>query len=761
MTAIEPGLSTAAEKSRALSGLIPVFSAALLVSAFLLFSVQPLFTKMILPKLGGTPAVWSVAMVFFQAVLLAGYAYAHFVATRLPFKAGALLHLTVTVVAFLWLPLSIASGWDAVPTEGGQAVWLVGLYAASIGVPFFAVSANGPLLQAWFSRTGHPHAGDPYFLYGASNIGSLVALLSYPVLFEPLFRLTEQSQLWTHGYVLLLLLLGGSALVAHRRIAMGGPVQTSPAPVAERATITAKQRLQWIALAFVPSALLVAVTAHISTDIAAAPFLWIVPLALFLSTFIFTFARKQRIKLRTMEALFPFLVFAVIGHKFLDGFVQLGVGLAANLAIVFVGSMICHGNLVKRRPDAGNLTEFYLWMSFGGVLGGIFTGLLAPVMFNSLLEYPLLLILVLAATSTMTAVSADVWKQTTRTIGGFMVPFVIVIAAMAMFGFANQDILVGLFLIAVFGAAIVTIKRTGALIPVAAIAVVAVYWGILELRDSETRRSFFGVFEIAETENGNFRKLTHGTTIHGVQRIRNTDGTPATGRPEPLSYYHDRGAMALSIAATREKLGRPINIGVIGLGAGSLACYAQPGDAWTFYEIDPEVVALARDTDRFGFVGTCAPEAPMVIGDARLTIGDTAGGSYDILIIDAFSSDAIPVHLLTQEAIETYRSKITEDGVLVFHISNRFLDLKSVLAAIADQAGLEMLYRRTGMSTRDRAEYRFSSNVAALATRTENFGPMASNGQWTGVEADGSAAPWTDDYSNIIAALLRKLRQSP
>lgn len=759
MTVLVPGFGTGETKPWERSRLIPVFSAALLVSAFLLFSVQPLFTKMILPKLGGTPAVWSVALVFFQAVLLGGYAYAHFVATRLPFKAGVALHLAVTLAAFAWLPLSVAGGWETAPTETGQALWLIGLYGASIGVPFFAVAANGPLLQAWFARTGHPHAHDPYFLYGASNVGSLVALLSYPVLFEPLFLLSEQRMLWTQGFALLFVLIGVSALASWRHRTAAAPIAAQHDDAAQQTPVTAGRRLQWVALAFVPSALLVAVTAHISTDIAAAPFLWIIPLSLFLLTFILTFSRREVISLRAMEMIYPFLIFVVAGHKFLGGVAQLGVGLAVNLAIVFVGSMVCHGNLVRRRPGAANLTEFYLWMSLGGVLGGIFTGLLAPVIFDTLAEYPLLLLLVLGATKAVAAIPHDAWWKSARALGRLLIPFAIVTASLVVFGIDDPDTLAVLCVVAVAGAAIVLVRYTDALIPVAAAAVVVVTMGIHAIQDNEKSRSFFGVFEVAETADGDYRRLKHGTTIHGIQRIRNADGTLVSGRPEPLSYYHARSPMAQTIAATRKKLDRPISVGVIGLGTGTLACYAEPDDHWTFYEIDPEMIALARNADHFSFISECAPDVPIVVGDARLTIARAPRKAYDLLIVDAFSSDAVPVHLLTREAIDTYRSKVSDDGMLVFHISNRFLDLKSVLASYAASEDMAMLYHRAAMTRSDRDAYRFASSVAVLAPDTDNFGTIVDDETWQREKAVRTVTPWSDDYSNVFSALVRRLAQ--
>jgi hypothetical protein len=683
-----------------------LFGATLFLSALLLFSLQPLFAKMVLPRLGGTPAVWSVAMVFFQAMLLAGYAYAHVIVRFAGLTTGLLIHIAVLAIAVIWLPFQIASGFDQAP-ESGIAFWLLALFFVSIGVPFFAVSANAPLLQAWFSRTGHRHAHDPYFLYGASNLGSFFALLSYPVLFEPAFAVGEQSQLWFAGYIALAI---GVAICgfAARSLSNGQaeatrqdkPVDATPRPVP-----TARLRLSWIAFASIPSGLLVAVTAHISTNVAAAPFLWVMPLALFLLTFVITFQRRPVIPHLWMRAALP--IASVAATVSLMGYLPFGIvaETAVHLIAFFVTAMVCHGELVARRPDASHLTEFYLAMSFGGVLGGAFTTLLSPVIFTRVLEYP---ILIGAAMLAM----PEIWTLTRRR------PLIVASAVL-----------------------IVTIA----------------YWSIGS-RVIDSERNFFGVLTVSTSPDGRYRILIHGTTIHGAQSI--ADAAASAGRPEPLTYYTAEGPLASAITGHRDRLGRPINVGIVGLGAGSLACYAAEGDHWRYYEINPAVVRVATDPRHFRFLSACTPDAPIIIGDARLTVMREPDGLFDVLVIDAFSSDAIPIHLMTREAVAGYFAKLAPGGILVMHISNRYMELRSVLAAIATSeklAGAGLYHLR---SAEEIKALRTSTEAVVLARSPDEIGQFVDAG-WERFDAniaDGVRA-WTDDYSNIFAAIMRRNSQ--
>ncbi|RYE32813.1 MAG: hypothetical protein EOP23_11005 [Hyphomicrobiales bacterium] len=689
-------------QARRMAATLPVYLATIFVSAFLLFGIQPMFAKMVLPKLGGSPGVWSVAMVFFQAVLLAGYGYAHLLVSRLTLRRAALIHLTLMIVVLATsLPIHIAAGFERPPQEG-EALWLIGLFAVSVGLPFFAVAANGPLLQAWFARSGHSHAADPYFLYAASNIGSFLALIAYPLVVEPLLPLAIQASGWTWGFALL---LAGIAACAGLAIGTGRMDAPALAPAAPAVPIASTQRFGWVALAFVPSGLLVAVTAHISADIAAVPLLWVLPLALFLLTFVIVFQRRPVLPHRWMLCLQIVLLLGMILAIPFQSRVGWGVSLALHLGLFFATAMVAHGELVQRRPDASRLTEFYLWMSFGGVLGGLFSGLLAPMLFNAVIEYPILIMAGLLCRPEIAA------------------------------GRAPRPLKLGL---------------------IAATAIVTIFLVSGDRQRTDSIRSFFGINWISETEDGRFRKLVHGTTVHGVQRLRNDDGSAVTGRPEPLSYYFTGGAIADGIEALRRARGGTLGkVASVGVGTGSLACRIRAGEDWTFYEIDARVVSLATDPARFSFISQCAPNVPFVIGDARLTLADAASGSLDLIVIDAFSSDAIPVHLLTREALGLYLSKLAPDGAMLFHISNRNMDLAPVVAATAREQGLVTWISQYRQTPEMKDQHKLLSQVAMVARDPADL-RFAAQGHWRIEQGDG-VRPWRDDYADVIGAIWRKL----
>ena len=729
--------------------LLVTYTAAIFVSAALLFAVQPLFAKMVLPKLGGTPAVWSVAMVFFQAMLLAGYAYAHALTRLVPGRVSIAVHLAVMVVAVFALPLGIAAGWGR-PPAAGQEFWLLGLFAASIGLPFFALSANGPLLQAWFARTGHPQAKDPYFLYAASNVGSFLALLAYPFVIEPFTRLPQQTMGWTVGfYALILLIALCGVFLLRSRDALPDIATDDAAPP------TFRDALIWIALAAVPSALLIAITAHISTDVAAAPFLWVVPLALYLATFVIAFQSRPILPHRFVTFIAPLAVIMLVVSLSLGAADQIVVLMALNLVGFFILALMCHGELARRRPPARYLTSFYLYLSLGGVIGGIFAGLIAQHLFSWVAEYPLLIVLAALCRPGLA------WPRSKLEIA----TWVLIIAGAAFALFASYvwryeftdsafNLWVAALLVLAFGFSHYVLTFAGL---IAASLMFVVLFGA----DSGKRdfvRSFFGVHKVMESDAGQFRILKHGTIEHGAQRIRHPDGSPVTGRPTPITYYHDFSPMAQGLVAAREKRGGPINVAVVGLGTGTLACQMKPGDQLTYYEIDPTVVQIAKDTRRFTFLSECAPDAKIVIGDARLTLADSPDGQYDILIIDAFSSDAIPTHLLTKEAMAIFKDKIKPDGMILMHISNKHMVLAPVVAGVAEANDL---VSRASDSDEgyDDANHIFGSLVVAVARRDEDFGPLAKSEKWVEQEADEDQWVWTDDYSNVIGAILAKLRE--
>ena len=729
--------------------LIGIFTGTIFLSALLLFSVQPMFAKMVLPLLGGSPSVWSVAMVFFQGVLLLGYAYAHALTRFLDPRRAVIVHLCVFALALMALPLAIAGGWGRPPADYA-ALWLIGLFGVSIGLPFFAVAANAPMLQAWFARTGHPQAQDPYFLYGASNLGSFAALLAYPVVIEPFLTLREQTASWSAGFVALMMCIA----VAGLALALTFRAEAKPSSFTAHSTVRWHDRLRWMALAFVPSALLIAVTSHISTDIASAPFLWIVPLALFLGTFVLTFRHGGERVHDILVRVQPYVVAPLVIGLMRGERAFWMVAITLDLAMFAISAMICHRELYRRRPAASHLTEFYLWISAGGVLGGIAAGLLAPAIFPDVWEYPVLIVLALLCRPGAFANGAKPWLRDGGVIA--LGTLLILVPGLAFNATLSQDAELAWTIALVIVSAIIMLQAqhparlTGF---VAAVLVVTSFYQPGSIR-SDTARSFFGVHKVVESADGRFRVLYHGTTIHGAQRLRNAAGAPVSGKPEPLTYYHNGGPMAEAVGAIRASKGKLDRVMVVGLGSGSLACQAKPGEQWTHFEIDPVVIRLAQDPAKFRFLSECVPGMPIVLGDARLMLTDVKEPA-DIIVLDAFSSDVVPVHLLTREAIDLYMSKLAPGGALVFHISNRYLELASVVTATAAEHGLTTLVKRDRTVKHEdfRSSMKTSSIVAVVARHDGDLAGLGSG--WIRQNGDPSVRVWTDDFSNVLAAMWR------
>ena len=725
-----------------------LFAATLFASALLLFAVQPMFTKMVLPMLGGAPSVWSVAMVFFQAALLIGYAYAHLLARTLNVEQSAFVHLIVLAAAALTLPIGIAHGFGAPPSTG-VGLWLVALFAASIGLPFAALSASAPLLQSWFAVSGHPQARNPYVLYAASNLGSFAALLAYPLALESMMTLRTQAWVWSVGFAGLAVLIAVVATVAAR--GGNGVEMTVAAPAAKP---TWRERAAWAALAAIPAGLVIAVTAYISTDIAAAPLLWVLPLALYLLTFVAVFRDRPWFSHSLVIKIVPFLV-APLAITLLGGDREYWLAtMALNLLALFALALACHGEVYARRPAPALLTEFYLWTSFGGVLGGIFAGLLAPHLFNYTYEYPILVTCALLALPGALSgpVRAFLWRIAPALIVAVLAAFLYVVVGFRLSG--GMGVALQVVLVMMVGWMLIQ-RRDPARF--AAIAVASfIITGLWQpgLRVIETTRSFFGVHRVVETVTGTHRLLVHGNTIHGAERIRDADGTPVAGRPEPLTYYYFGGPISEVASAARAAAGKLNSIAVVGLGAGSLACHRQEGETWTFFEIDPEVVRLARDPDRFTFLSSCAPGTPVVLGDARLTLAASTQ-QFDLIVLDAFSSDAIPTHLLTREAVHGYLTHLAPHGMLMVHISNRHLELARVVAAVGATEGLTAITKTDRSHTDFTQDLRAAAMVSVLARRDADFGTLLDTDGWQKTEA-GAVAAWTDDYSDIIGSMLRK-----
>ncbi len=740
MTTFDPPLSQPASPASVYLRLAPaLFAITLFLSALLLFAVQPMFTKMVLPRLGGAPTVWSVAMVFFQAALLVGYLYAHLLIRFLPLGAGALVHLAVLAAAAMTLPISIALGFDAPPTTD-IAIWLIGLFAVSIGLPFAVLSASAPLLQGWFAASGHPQAGNPYVLYAASNLGSFAALIAYPIVFEPLFTLNRQTQMWSGGFAVLAMLVAISALF----IAGRPSLTTAAAPAAP---VSTRDRLAWVALAAIPAGLVIAVTSFMTTDVAAAPFLWVLPLALYLLTFVGVFRNRPWISHQTIVMAVPFVVAPLAVGLLGTAQIAWAWMIALNLIAFFVLAMLCHGEVYRRRPAPARLTEFYLFVSLGGVVGGIFAALIAPHIFSRILEYPILIVAALL-------VLPGAWPGGMRRLlieagPALLVAAVVVGATYAFDVKLPESAVLPLRIVLVSLVAVMLLQRRRPARFASLVVLAFVLSGLWQpgLSNVETARSFFGVHRVAETADGRHRMLIHGTTLHGAQQL---DGQSP---PEPLTYFYFGGAIAQTVDAARNARGGLGRVAVVGLGSGSLACHRRSGEAWTFYEIDPEVVRLAKRY--FSFLSACAPESSIVLGDARLTLA-AAQQRYDMIVIDAFSSDAIPVHLMTREAVAGYLSRLSDNGVLVMHISNRHMELGRVVAAIGAAHGLVTYLNEEDRPAVSPPDYKLQAYVTALARNPAHLGDLPQRRGWKEIKPDPSVSAWTDDYSNIVAAIIRK-----
>ncbi len=735
--------------------LVASFTASIFLSAFLLFSVQPMFTKMALPYLGGAPNVWNIAMVFFQASLLAGYVYAHLIAKHLSLKIQLVIHISLITIAFLFLPIAISD--NVRPTIEAPGVWLIGLFAASLGLPFFALSANAPLLQRWFSHTNHANAQDPYFLYAASNLGSLLALISYPLLIEPGLGLAMQSNIWMVGYVILLSVIGGSGIIALAN--KGAAEGLSISDAVNVKSVSWAQRAEWVIIAAVPSALMLGVTSHLSTNVAAAPFLWVGPLALYLLTFIIAFSKKPALRPQIVERMFPYIALLGIIYATLR-IESFWLVVIVNLAVFFVIAMHCHHRLAALRPSVARLTEFYLAMSLGGVIGGAFTALVAPVVFDNVYEYPLLIV----ASALIGITVLPKMREYRRALGAAL----IILASIFFIGFALDAFLLperleNLIRTATLIAICIGIIRVyrNKLVFASALAAFAAIthfsdFVVQSVEQSKTvfnERNFFGVINVYERqgEYGAYHLFTHGDTNHNVQ-LREIDK-----RREPLLYYSPGAPFSQAINAMRQLRQAPLDVAIIGLGAGAIACYANNEEDWVFFEIDPAVVHMAKDPSLFTYISDCQPDARIELGDARLMLKEEQTAAFDLIIVDAFSSDSIPTHLLTREALALYRSKLKSGGLVFFHTSNRFVDVTSVAALLAEDAGLSA--RAINYAPPDDVslkKLRAPVRGVIIGDEKHLMKVLEQFPDWKRFSPHEYVNPWTDDYSYILGAIAAK-----
>lgn len=813
-----------------------LFGVTMFVSASLLFLIQPMVGKMVLPLLGGTPAVWNSCMVFFQALLLAGYYYSHRTSQQFTTRTQVMVHAAVLVgaVAVLLVGAALSENHSPVPIVKSLApqgstmpfFGVLALLAAAIGLPFFTVSTTAPLLQKWFSETGHPSAKDPYFLYAASNFGSLLSLLLYPILIEPKLRLVEQAWLFAGGFIVLAVMI----------VLCGRIVRGLPAAPKRSAAETARDdanaptlltKLRWLILAAVPSSLMLSVTTDVATDIVSMPMLWIVPLALYLITFIIVFSKKVPAVVHlTCCLLTPVVILLVVFMKTSQniygtntGYLSFKAQLGIQFAAFFLVTMTCHGELARTRPSPKYLTNFYLLMSVGGMVGGIFNALVAPVVFTFISEYPITLVAACLVLPRLSEISetmipkepvehpkpsewswvwtvvivaaffligrlvskyyADLWyvcnwcldtiganaanPRTAATIVGFGVP------VLACYAFVERPLRLGLC--------------------------VGVFWlgTFLTFLQSDHEdgvrplytRSFFGTMKVEP--NNDYHRLVHGTTLHGLQHAA-PDGRSLAqamwlfgannhidalslgwiadpqwkypGR-EPLTYYHRSGPVGSMFEEyfnrVDRKTMRNTDVACIGLGTGSLSCYGRPGQKLTFFEIDWTVRKIAENPEYFTYLSSAREqdtEIEFLMGDARLTLEEASQRKWGFMLVDAFSSDSIPAHLLTKEAVQLFFDRVEDDSIVALHISNRYLKLEPVVERIVRELGYEALVMHDYLIN-DRYEVsgKSSSTWVAVAKKKEHLGALQTDSRWGALKRDDKIGLWTDDYTPIINVL--------
>jgi hypothetical protein len=728
--------------AKAPSGLIGlVFTLAVFLSAGLLFVVEPMFGKMVLPLLGGSPAVWTTCMLFFQGALLLGYLYAHLGPRWLGLRRHTVLHIGLLAICFLLLPISVAGTAGAFRIEHPNA-WLLWVLTLSLGAPFVLLSSTGPLLQVWFSTSSHPEADSPYFLYAASNAGSLLALLSYPFLLEPMISLGGQARLWSLGFLVLLLLVVLSA--AYQRTAVVSGLNVGE-PVGPTARIGIRTMLRWTVLAFVPSSFFMALTTYMTTDIAAVPLLWIIPLVLYLLSFTMVFARRS---LLPHAQLLRWQPVGLIALAVLDFWGPSASGpwlLPLHLIVFFVTALVCHGELAATKPPPSRLTDFYLCIAVGGVLGGIFNALVAPAVFDAVLEYPLTILLACAVRPRS---SGQLASHRLRWDVALITAACAVLVLTRLGDGSRPATAAALISSAIVAMVCLRLSRDPIrfTLAVGIVVIAAIVTGRARSGILLKERNFFGVREVREDTQKRIRALMHGTTSHGAQ------STDPARRREPLSYYHRPGPFGDVFRALPQVAGR--RVAVIGLGAGVLAAYAGSGEEWTFYEIDPDIARVARDTNYFTYLSDTPATVHVMLGDGRLSIAKAPNQYYDLIVLDAFSSDAIPTHLLTLEALSLYRSKLSETGVLALHLSNRYLDLEPVVGRLIQAAGVAGLIRANTGRTPELESTGDPSIWAAIASDSSSLGALQHDIRWRPLRIREGVALWTDDFSNIFSVFL-------
>ena len=739
------------------------FAATIFVSATLLFACQPLVARMIVPLLGGAPSVWIVCSLCFQALVLGGYAYAHVVTSRLSLRAQVVMQVAIIAIALMTLPVSIDEKLALELTAKSYSLGVLAVLLRSVGLPFFVLSTSAPLVQRWFAEAGEK---DPYFLYAASNAGSMLALLGYPFVIEPLLGLADQSRALFVGYAVYGVLIAICAVTLVRRarsapiaISLGVPAvaidDVDPTPESERW----KQRLLWLGLSFAPSSLLLGVTDFITTDIASIPLLWVVPLATYLATFIVAFAKKEVLSRRFVARAFALVAGVTVMSMIAEVVRPAWLIVMFHVGLLFIAGVACHGALASRRPHVSRLTEFFLLMSVGGVLGGIFNGLVAPAIFRDLYEYPIAIFAAGLGRALVMRDDPETKKETTaRGLGlGLVLPASALLLTLIVRA-VKKDVSIPAYAV-LFGIAAVTAFVWSTKYPIRfAVAIAGLLLCTIGFGPSASdllhkERDFFGTLKVRTVDDGKFRILTFGTTIHGAQY---TD--PSRSR-SPVINFHPSGPAGDLMGPLPDdpaySSAPPRRIGVIGLGIGGLTGYARPGDEWTYFELNPAIVRVAKEHYTLLSSMPERTKLDIEVGDARLRLRDGAAARFDVLVMDAFSSDAIPVHLMTREAIAVNVRAMVPGGLLIAHVSNRHLALAPVVAALAKDAGLHAIVRWDGRVTAEQEKgFKTASLWTAMSADPARLEAIkAKSPGWKTLDAPPGQKIWTDDYADVLGAM--------
>lgn len=726
---------------------------------------------MIIPLLGGAPAVWIVCSLCFQMLLLAGYAYAHFVGTRLEVRVQVMVQLAVVGAVFLVMPVTVDEAMVERLTSVHPTIGLLLLLLRTIGLPFFVLSTSSPLLQRWFAELGER---DPYHLYAASNAGSMLALLGYPLVVEPLLAVKAQSRALHAAFAAYAVLVVTCAIGAVRRPS-ASRIDATPAPPQVRVTSSEppkavapsssrerwRERIVWIGLSFAPSSLLLGATEYVTTDIASVPLLWVLPLALYLMSFIIAFAKKQAVQPAIFSRAMAFVAALVAAVTLADVTGPPWLVIGAHMLLLFLASVVCHRGLAERRPHVSRLTEFYLLLSVGGVLGGAFNGIVAPLVFDDLVEYPIAIGLVCLGRA---ALDPGASRAGTRALardvvlglglGAAAYGLVKLVAARGIDPKTSFGWMLGIPILLAFAWSTRPVRYA---VAIGGLLLAGMSHGGYLGTTLWADRGFFGVLKVMREREGRFLMLVSGRAMHGKQAL-----DPA-GAKVPLAYYHPTGPAGDVLGPLPSSLPPDTKlpsrrVGVIGLGVGSLAAYARAGDDWTFFEINPAVVDVARQHFTYLKSAEQAATVNIEVGDARLRLRQGDAGRFDVLVLDAFSSDAVPIHLVTREALAVYRRALRPGGVLLAHVSNEHVALSPVFGALAREVGLVAIGRRDEMRSNDERTARAAGKapsewVVLTDSKAELDLVLRTSKEWHPLLAPPAQSVWTDDYANVLGAL--------